>query len=70
MARQLTDNAVYQYAVQQNTPKSTLEYFGRTVADMNVINSISKGLARSQAGTSATLQLMRPLWVSMARITE
>ena len=55
MARRLTDNAVYQYAVQQNTPKSTLEYFGRTVADMNVINSISKGLARSQAGTSGDL---------------
>lgn len=55
MARQLTDNAVYQYAVQQNTPKSTLEYFGRTVADMNVINSISKGLARSQARTSGDL---------------
>lgn len=55
MARQLTYNAVYQYAVQQNTPKSTLEYFGRKVADMNVINSISKGLARSQAGTSGDL---------------
>ena len=55
MAHQLTYNAVYQYAVQQNTPKSTLEYFGRTVADMNVINSISKGLARSQAGTSGDL---------------
>ncbi len=55
MARSLSDNAVYQYAVQQNTPKSTLEYFGRTVADMNVINSISKGLARSQAGTSGDL---------------
>lgn len=55
MARQLSDNAVYQYAVQQNTPKSTLEYFGRTVADMNVINSISKGLARIQAGTSGDL---------------
>ena len=55
MARSLSDNAVYQYAVKQNTPKSTLEYFGRTVADMNVINSISKGLARSQAGTSGDL---------------
>lgn len=55
MARSLSDNAVYRYAVQQNTPKSTLEYFGRTVADMNVINSISKGLARSQAGTSGDL---------------
>ena len=55
MARSLSDNAVYQYAVQQNTPKSTLEYFGRTVADMNVVNSISKGLARSQAGTSGDL---------------
>lgn len=55
MARSLSDNAVYQYAVQQNTPKSILEYFGRTVTDMNVINSISKGLARSQAGTSGDL---------------
>ncbi|MBD5236328.1 MAG: hypothetical protein HDS62_02120 [Bacteroidales bacterium] len=55
MARGLTDNAVYQYAVKQNTPKSTLEYFGRNVADANVLNSISKGLARSQAGTSGDL---------------
>ncbi len=55
MARGLTDNAVFQYAVKQNTPKSTLEYFGRTVADANVLNSIGKGLARSQAGTSGDL---------------
>ena len=50
MARSLSDNAVYQYAVAKNTPKSTLEYFGRQVADMNLINSISKGLARGGAG--------------------
>lgn len=50
MARSLSDNAVYQYAVEKNTPKSTLEYFGRQVADMNLINSISKGLIRSGAG--------------------
>ena len=55
MARQLSDNAVYQYAVQKNTPKSVLEYFGRTVADVNVLNTISKGLARGQAGTSGDL---------------
>ncbi|MCH5234455.1 MAG: hypothetical protein J1E16_04115 [Muribaculaceae bacterium] len=55
IARQLTDNAVYEYAVKQNTPKSTLEFFGRTVADMNLINSIGRGLARSEAGTTGDL---------------
>ena len=49
MARSLSDNVVYQYAVEKNTPNSTLEYFGRTAADMNLINSISKGLARGGA---------------------
>lgn len=46
MARSLSDNAVYQYAVSKNMPESTLEYFGRQVADMNLVNSIGKGLAR------------------------
>lgn len=55
MARQLSDRAVYNFAVDKNAPKSTLEYFGRTVADMNVINSITKGIARSTAGTSGDL---------------
>ena len=55
MARSLSDNAVYQYAVDKNTPKSTMEFFGRTVADMNVINSLGKALARSQAGTSGDM---------------
>ncbi len=50
MARSLSDNAVYQYAVKKNTPKSTLEYFGRQVADMNLINSLSKGITRMGAG--------------------
>ena len=55
MARSLSDNAVYQYAVDKNTPKSTMEFFGRTVADMNLINSLGKALARSQAGTSGDM---------------
>lgn len=55
MARQLSDRAVYNFAVDKNAPKSALEYFGRTVADMNVINSITKGIARSTAGTSGDL---------------
>ena len=55
MARTLTDNAVYQYAVEKNTPKSTMEFFGRTVADMNVISSLGKAFARSQADTSGDM---------------
>ena len=54
-ARQLSDKQIYDFAVKKNTPKSTLEYFGRTVADMNILNSVSTALARSQAGTSGDL---------------
>lgn len=55
MARQLSDNAVYKYAVAKNTPKSTLEFFAKTAADMNLLRTISKGLARSEAGTIGDL---------------
>lgn len=55
MARQLSDNAVYKYAVAKNTPKSTLEFFAKTAADMNLLRTISKGLARSEAGTTSDL---------------
>lgn len=55
MARQLSDNAVYKYAVAKNTPKSTLEFFAKTAADMNLLRTISKGLARSDAGTTGDL---------------
>lgn len=55
MVRQLSDNAVYKYAVAKNTPKSTLEFFAKTAADMNLLRTISKGLARSEAGTTGDL---------------
>lgn len=55
MARQLSDNAVYKYAVAKNTPKSTLEFFAKTAADMNLLRSITKGLARSEAGTTGDM---------------
>jgi N12 class adenine-specific DNA methylase/PAS domain-containing protein len=55
MARQLSDNAVYKYAVAKNIPKSTLEFFAKTAADMNLLRTISKGLARSEAGTTGDL---------------
>ena len=55
MARQLSDNAVYKYAVAKNTPKNTLEFFAKTAADMNLLRTISKGLARSEAGTTGDL---------------
>ena len=54
-ARQLSDMEIYNYAVEQNTPKSTLEFFGRKVADANLVNSITKGLARMSAGTPGDL---------------
>ncbi len=55
MARAMSDGQIYDYAVKQNTPKSTLEFFGRTVADANVVNSLTKGLARSRAGKTGDL---------------
>ncbi len=54
-ARQLSDLEIYNYAVEQNAPKSTLEFFGRKVADANLINSVTKGLARMSAGTPGDL---------------
>lgn len=55
MARQLSDNAVYKYAVAKNTPNSTLEFFAKTAADMNILRTINKGLARSEAGTTGDM---------------
>ena len=55
MARRLSDNAVYKYAVAKNTPKSTLEFFAKTAADTNLLRTISKGLARSEAGTTGDM---------------
>lgn len=55
IARQLSDNAVYKYAVAKNTPKSTLEFFAKTAADMNLLRTISNGLARSEAGTTGDM---------------
>lgn len=55
MARQLSDNAVYKYAVAKNTPKSTLEFFAKTAADMNLLRTITKGLARIEAGTTGDM---------------
>ncbi len=55
MARRLSDNAVYKYAVAKNAPKSTLEFFAKTAADTNLLRTISKGLARSEAGTTGDM---------------
>ena len=55
MARQLSDNAVYKYAVKQNAPKNTLDFFVKTAGDMNLLNIVEKGMARSEAGTTGDL---------------
>ena len=55
MARAMSDGQIYDYAVKMNAPKSTLEFFGHTVADANVVNSLTKGLARSRTGKTGDL---------------
>lgn len=54
-ARAVSDRAVWDYAVEKNTPKSELEFFAKTVADANLLTSLEKGLARSKAGTSGDM---------------
>jgi hypothetical protein len=55
LARQLSDNAVYQYAVEQNAPQNVLDYFAKTARDMNLVRKLTLGAARSAAGTSGDL---------------
>ena len=55
-ARQLSDNAVYKYAVKKNMPKSTLDYFAKTALDANLMTTLSKGLAREAAGTTGDME--------------
>ena len=55
MARQLSDNAVYRYAVKKNAPKSTLDYLGKMVQENNLLNSLSVAAARTEAGTTGDL---------------
>ena len=54
-ARALVQNAVYKYAVKMNAPKSQLDYFMKTAVDANLLTSISRGLARSEAGTTGDM---------------
>ena len=55
IARTLSDNAVYKYAVAKNVPKSTLDFFMKTAGDMDLLRKIRKGLARDEAGTTGDL---------------
>lgn len=54
-ARIYSDSLVLDYAKNKNMPKSTLEYFGKTVRDTNLLRSLQIGFARQQAGTSGDL---------------
>ncbi len=54
-ARALVQNAVYKYAVKMNAPKSQLDYFMKTAVDANLLTSISRGLARSEVGTTGDM---------------
>ena len=55
MARGQSDMALYNYAVEQHAPKSTTEYIFRQAKSMNLINSLSEGVARSASGTTGDL---------------
>ncbi|MDE6537838.1 MAG: hypothetical protein K2M13_07370 [Muribaculaceae bacterium] len=55
MARGLNEMVVFNYAKEKNMPKSSLEFFARTMRDNNLLNSLSRGFARSIAGTTGDL---------------
>lgn len=55
LAKDACNYVLYNYAVSQNTPKSTLEYFLRNVVSQNTAIQISKGLARVQSGSTGDM---------------
>ena len=54
-ARALCDDAVYNYALEHNAPKNALDYFGKKIKSMNLVNYLTRGAARSLAGTTGSL---------------
>ena len=55
LARQQSDLRLYNLAVEKNLPQNNLEYLMRKIGDANLLNSISKGLAVSSAGTTGDM---------------
>ena len=52
MARQQSDQRVFDVAVENNAPKNALDHFFRKAIGMNSIMRITEGLARQSAGTT------------------
>ena len=55
MARQQSDQRMYNLAVEKNMPKDNLEYLMKKIAQGNSILQLSEGLARSSAGTTGDM---------------
>lgn len=55
LARQQSNLRLYNLAVERNMPKDNLEYLMRKIGDANLLNSVSKGLAVSAAGTTGDM---------------
>ncbi len=55
-ARQASDQKMYDLAVQKKMPKSDLEFLAQRIAEGNSILMLTKGFARSKAGSVGTMQ--------------
>ena len=55
-ARQVSDQKMYDLAVQKKMPKSDLEFLAQRIAEGNSILMLTKGFARSKAGSVGTMQ--------------
>ncbi len=55
-ARQVSDQKMYDLAVQKKMPKSDLEFLAQRIAEGNSILMFTKGFARSKAGSVGTMQ--------------
>ena len=56
MARQMSDQRMFEYAVKMNAPKDALDNFGRRIVEGNSIYKILMGTARVQAGTTGDME--------------
>ncbi len=54
-AREYSDSIVYQYAVDKNVPKSTLDFFADKVKDTNLIYTAVRALARKKVGSTGDM---------------
>lgn len=56
MARQRSDQRMFEYAVKMNAPKSATDYFFRKAIGMNAISVITDAMARKASGTTGDME--------------